>query len=104
LDRVQILVKQFFKCPEVGPPTPGRKCRSQLADGFASDLTQREVAAHCVRMRNAANRNYLASLKALALIRKAAPAVMINVNTTVRTGKRREGRPITERFGQSCRN
>jgi hypothetical protein len=55
-------------------------------------------------MRNAANRNYLASLKALALIRKAAPAVMINVNTTVRTGKRREGRPITERFGQSCRN
>ena len=75
-----------------------------LADGFGADLSQREVAAHVVKMRNAANRNYLASLKALALIRRAVPAVTVNVKTVVKAGKRRGGRPIIERLGEPCRN
>ena len=54
-----------------------------LFDTFAGDLEYREVGAHVARMRNAANRHHLASLKALALIRKAAPAVTVNINKTV---------------------
>ena len=49
----------------------------------------REVAAHAMRMKNAANRNYLHSIKYLALIRKAALVLTVNVKKTVTVKERR---------------
>jgi hypothetical protein len=40
------------------------------------------------RLRNAADRNYLASLKCLALIRKAAPEVTVTINKTVNVNRK----------------
>jgi len=60
-----------------------------LCDAYSADLDDREVAAHVTRMRSAANRDYLASLKALALIRRAAPSVTVNVKATVKVRKGR---------------
>jgi hypothetical protein len=60
-------------------------------DTFADDVVNREVAAHVARMRNAADRNYLASLKCLALIRKAAPAVTVTINKTVNMNRKDSG-------------
>jgi hypothetical protein len=63
-----------------------------LFDTFAVDLVDREVAAHVARLRNAADRNYLASLKCLALVRRAAPAVTVHVHKTVNVKKKGAGR------------
>jgi hypothetical protein len=62
-----------------------------LAGASVDNLDFPQVAAHRARLRNAANRDYIASLKALAQIRRAAPAVTVNVtkNVTVRRGSRR---------------
>jgi hypothetical protein len=63
-----------------------------LAGASVDDLDCPQLAAHLGRMRDAADRNYLASLKALAQIRRAAPAVTVNVtrNVTVRRGGRQD--------------
>jgi hypothetical protein len=60
--------------------------------GFAGDLTSRELAAHIARMRKAANRDYLFSLRALDLIQRAAPAVTVNVDNTVKVNVKGRGK------------
>lgn len=59
----------------------------RMDDAWSSELDFREVAAHVTKMRNTANRNYLHSIKCLALIRNAAPVLMVNLNTTVEVRK-----------------
>jgi hypothetical protein len=56
--------------------------------GLAGEFAHREVEAHVARMRSRANRDYLAGLKALALVRRAAPAVTVNTNKTVNVNKK----------------
>jgi hypothetical protein len=60
--------------------------------GLAGEFVHREVEAHVARMRSRANRDYLAGLKALALVRRAAPAVTININKSVNVNKKGAGR------------
>ena len=62
-----------------------------LCDAFGYDPDGGEVGGYCLRMRSAANRDYLASLKALALIRRAAPAVTVNVKATVKVKRKGRG-------------
>ena len=62
-----------------------------LCDGFGNDLGELVIGGYCIRMRNAAQRNYLAALRSLAAIRKAAPAVTVNVNATVKVKKKGRG-------------
>jgi hypothetical protein len=70
-----------------------------------SKREEREIAAHVARMRNAANRNHTATLKALALIRKAAPCVTINVTKSVNvTRGERSGRHNMNRLTQPSGN
>jgi hypothetical protein len=54
-----------------------------LHNVYADDLENSEVAAHVARMRHTANRDYPASLKALALIRRATPSFTVNISKTV---------------------
>jgi hypothetical protein len=75
-----------------------------LAEGM-SDREEREEAVHVVRMRNAATRNYNATLKDLALIRKATPPVTVTVTKTVNaTRGERKARPIVDRLARPCGN
>ena len=70
----------------------------RLCDGYASGLWEpeaRDVSAHAARMRGAASRDHLAALKALALIRKAAPSVTVNINNTVTVKKKGRGAGAT---------
>lgn len=81
-----------------------RRC-DLLYESFADELERREVASHVVRMRNAAGRNYLATLRALALIRRAAPAVTVNVTKTVNMSRRgRVARAVMHGEVEPCEN
>jgi hypothetical protein len=59
--------------------------------GPEEGFVQREVEAHVARLRGRANRDYLAALKALALIRRAAPAVTVNINNKTVNVKKKGG-------------
>jgi hypothetical protein len=81
---------------------------SLLYEAFAegmSERKEREGAVHVCRMRNAVTRSYTATLKALALIRKAAPAVTVKLTKTVNVtrGERKAG-PIVDRLAPPCGN
>jgi hypothetical protein len=65
-----------------------------LAFGPPGEFIQREVEVHVARLRGRAHRDYLAAIKCLSLIRKAAPAaVTVNINKTVNVDKKPKGPP-----------
>jgi hypothetical protein len=58
--------------------------------GPEEGFTHQGLEAHVARLRSRANRDYLASLKCLSLIRKAAPqSVTVNISKTVNVDRKR---------------
>jgi hypothetical protein len=68
-----------------------------MESAHPEDRSDLKIGAYCIRPANAANRNYLAALRSLALIRKAAPTVTVNISNTENVNKKSGAKPIIDR-------